>query len=399
MASPLAVLRFFTFGFFIVCNTILCSVGVWNLSLVQTRSVYNAQIAAYMVFLGAFGLVWIFPLIFIDLLRPNALTSRIWVEIIWVTIFWIMELSGAAALSAIVPSNQCLPRQGRIAAYVCLSGKVLLGFAWVITLILLAYMVMLAAYAIVHHTTDPNVWNETVREYPWFSARSTLSSSPPSPTADRGLGAPSLKHPRPKAAFNPAGLTRKLSPFEDPIQPVPTFNNIPRPSYQPPHRHYEGLQFTMGQDPVPVNNPAFMRSREAPKPPVSVPSLYPEHLQGHLSTEARNNMYNQSRQLEGHEPSLVGDWPRNSRSNGHGRRLPPPPPPRIDTEANVLTQQPLSSISLGQRMRLSGTTNAPSPSSYGLVSPIWGPQSTSIRRQAPPPLNLDGISNIYGTCR
>jgi len=36
--------RFYLFsGLFVVCNTILCSVGVWNLSLVQTRSFYNGS--------------------------------------------------------------------------------------------------------------------------------------------------------------------------------------------------------------------------------------------------------------------------------------------------------------------------------------------------------------------
>jgi len=398
MTSVLVALRFFTFGFFIVCNTILCSVGVWNLSLVQTKSVYNAQIAAYMIFLGAFGLVWIFPLIFIDLLRRNAFTSRIWVEMIWVTVFWIMELSGAAALSAIVPNNQCLPRQGSTAANVCLSGKVLLGFAWVITLILLAYMITLAVYVVMHQTTDPNVWNETVREYPWFSTCSTLSSCPPSPIADKGPGVPSLKHPRPRAAFNPAELVRERSPFEDPVQPAPTFNSIPRPSYQPPQRHYEGPHFSTVHDSTPVINPPFVRPREAPEPPVRSQSLYPGHLQAHLSMEARNNLHNQSRQLEGWEPSPLGDWPRNPRSKGHGRRQ-PQPRPRIDTEASTLTQQSLSLNSRDQRMGLFGTTNALSSSPYVLESPILGPQSTSVRRQPPPPLNLDGISNTHNARR
>jgi hypothetical protein len=254
---------------------------------------------------------------------------------------------------------------------------------------------MLAVYALMHHATDPNVWNETVREYPWFSARSTLSSSPPSPTVEKGLRAPSLKHPRPKVAFNPAGLTRKLSPFEDPIQPVPTFDSIPQPSCQPPQRCYENLY----SDSVSVIEPAFMRPREAPRPPVGVPSLYPEHLQGHLSKEARNNLYGQSRRLEGQEPSPIGNWPTNSRRNGHERRLPSPPRPRINTEANAFTQQPLSSLSPDQRKGLSGTTNSPSPGSHRLGSPVWGPQSASIRRQPPPPLNLDGISNTHGTRR
>lgn len=396
MASALVGLRFFTFGIFIVCSTVLCSVAVWNISLVTSvESRYNEQIAAYLIFLGAFGLVWIFPLIFIDLIRSNALTSRVWFELIWVAVFWIMELSGAAALSAIVPSNLCLPRRGKVAANVCVSGKVLLGFAWVITLILLAYMVTLAIYAVIHHTTDPNVWHETVREYPWFSTRSTLSSTPPSPVVEKAPGVPILKHPRPKAAFNPTGLTRSLSPLEDSIQPVPTFDRIPQPSYQPPQRRFEGHHFAATQDPVSIIDPTFTRPREAPRPPVKVQSLYPEHLQAHLPMEARNNLYNRSRQLEDQEPPLIGNWPKNSQSNRYSRRLPPLPRSHINTEANALTQ-PLSSIPSDQRVGLFGTAIVPSP---GLGSPVLGPQSASTRRQPPPPLNLDGISNTYNARR
>lgn len=401
MASALVGLRFFTFGIFIVCSTVLCSVAVWNISLVTSvESRYNEQIAAYMIFLGAFGLVWIFPLIFIDLIRSNALTSRVWFEVIWLAIFWIMELSGAAALSAIVPSNLCLPRRGKVAANVCLSGKLLLGFAWVITLMLLAYMVTLAIFAIIHHSTDPNVWHETVREYPWFSTRSTLSSTPPSPVVEKAPGVPILKHPRPKAAFTPAGLTRSLSPLEDPIQPVPTFDRIPQPSYQPPQRRYQGLHFAAtSQDPVSIIDPTFTRPREAPRPPVKVQSLYPEHLQAHIPMEARNNLYDSSRQLESQGPPLVGNWSQNSQGNRHSRRLPPVPRSRINTEANSLTQQPLSSIPLDQRVGLFGTAIVSSPGPYNLGSPVLGPQSASTRRQPPPPLNLDGISNTYNARR
>jgi hypothetical protein len=252
-------------------------------------------------------------------------------------------------------------------------------------------MGMLAVYAIVHHTSDPNVWKENVREYPWFSTRSTLSSSPPSPVVEKGP-AVSLKHPRPKPAFNPVGLTRSLSP-EDLIQPVPTFDQIPQPSYQPSQWRFEGLEFAPTQDPVRINYPTFTRPREAPRPPVRVQSLYPEHLQAHVSIEARNNLYNHSRQVENQEPPPLGDWPRNSRGNGSNKRLPPPPRPRVNTEANAMMQQLPTSVSLDQRGRLSGTTNVPSPGSYRLGSPKWGPQSASIRRQPPPPLNLDGISN------
>ena len=262
---------------------------------------------------------------------------------------------------------------------------------------------MLAIYSILHHTTDSNVWNETVRGYPWFSACSTLSSSPPSPVLEKGPGMPSLKlprpklslkHPRPKPAFNPEGLTRSLQTFDDAIHPVPTFDRIPGTSYQPAQRHYEGLHLATMQDPAPIVDPLFVRPREAPRPPDRAQTLYPEHLQAHLSTEARNNIYNQSRQLQAQEPSPIGDWPKTSQSSRHNKRLPPPPRPPINTEVNPLTQQPLSSISLDRRMRSSGTADAPSPSSHTLGSPIWGPKSASVRRQPPPPLNLNGISNV-----
>jgi hypothetical protein len=399
MASALVGVRYFVLGLFIACNTVICSVGVWNLSVVQSRSkFYNAQVSAYMIFLGAFGLLCIFPLIFIDLIRRHAFTSRIWVELTWLTIFWTMELAGAAALSAIVPSNHCRFHRGKVGAKACLSGQILLAFAWIITLILLGYMVMLAVYAIVHQVSDSNVWNETVREYPWFASRSTLSSSPPSPSVEKGRGLPTLEHPRPQAVFNPLELVRETSPFDDPILPVPTFDSIPQPSYQPTHRSYDGLHFATMQDPIPIVEPAFTRTREAPKPPVRVHSLYPEHMQAQLSVDARNNLYSQSIQLEGQDPFPIGDWPRLPRRPS--RRRPPPPPFRqISTEASALTQQPLPPIPSDQQ-GLSGTTNAPLPPPYKLGSPVRGPQwSNSIRKQPPPPLNLDGISNTSDHAR
>ena len=267
----------------------------------------------------------------------------------------------------------------------------------------LAYMVTLAIYTIVHYATDSNVLNETVREYPWFAGKSTLSSSPPSPVVETGMGmgAPSLKHPRPKAVFDPSGITRERSPFDDPIQPVPTFDRVPEQSYQPAQRTYEGLHFATVEDSPRIIEPVFTRPREAPKPPVRVQSLYPEHMQAQLSMEARNNLTRQLGQLEGHEPSPIGDWPRSSRNNGttngYGRRQPPAPPlPQINTEASTSAQQPLPSISPNQRFRLSGTTNVSSPASpYKLGSPVRGHQRTgSARKLPPPPLNLDGISNI-----
>jgi len=227
----------------------------------------------------------------------------------------------------------------------------------------------------VHHVTDPSVWNETVREYPWFAGRSTLASSPPSPTVEKGRGAPPLEHPRPRTAFDPSGFNRGSSQTDDTVQPVPTFDRIPEPSHRPAERSYEGLHVATMQDPPPIIDPTFTRPREAPKPPPKVLSLYPEHMQAQLSMETRNNLYSQSSQLEGQEPSPIGDWPNTSRktgtTHGHGRGRSPSSLPRTNT------------------------TDVPSPvSPYKLGSPTRGPRGgDSVRKQPPPPLNLNGISN------
>ena len=263
---------------------------------------------------------------------------------------------------------------------------------------------MLAIYTVAHQASDPsgNIWNETVREYPWFADRSTLSSAPPSPTVERPPRLLSLKlslkHPRPRAAFNPSDLAREKSPFDDPVDPilpVSTFDRVPEPSYQPAQRSYEGLHFATMRDPPPIIDTSFTRPRGAPQPPVRAQSLYPVHMQAQLPIDARDNMYRQSSLLEGMEPSPIGDWPRKSRNNGYGRRQ-----PQANTKASASTQQPLSSTSSDQRLGLSGTTNASSPLSQKLGSPVRGPRrNNSIRKLPPPPLNLDGISNSSSHAR
>jgi len=157
------------------------------------------------------------------------------------------------------------------------------------------------------------------------------------------------------------------------------------------------LHFPLRVYPPPIISPSFIRTREAPKPPVRVNSLYPEHMQAQLSIDARNNLYGRSMQLEGQEPSPIGDWPsrNNSTTNKYSKRQPPPPPPsrRANTGPSAFTQQ--SPSTSDHPFSSSGTTRVSSPvSTYRLGSPVRGPQWTSSsRRHAPPPLNLDGISN------
>ena len=59
---------------------------------VLTRHDVSAFIDAYLIAIGAAGILWMFPVMFLDQLRKNALVSRVWFECVWVGLFWLLNL-------------------------------------------------------------------------------------------------------------------------------------------------------------------------------------------------------------------------------------------------------------------------------------------------------------------
>lgn len=176
--------RYLVFGLLVICNAILCSVAVWNLSYAQSVG-QNFQLDTFLTFLGAFALVFIFTIIVVEILRKNAVTGRLWFEVLWVGIFWIMELSGAAAVSASAYDLSCGAQSTLVSNVACSSTHVILAFSWLSTVILLVYFVSLMCAAIIRHKHDPQIWHAEVVEFCQSNARYGLRSAPTSPILPR----------------------------------------------------------------------------------------------------------------------------------------------------------------------------------------------------------------------
>ncbi|KAG1877877.1 hypothetical protein DFJ58DRAFT_753076 [Suillus subalutaceus] len=252
MKSTMFFARYILFGLFVVCNAIICTVAVWNHSLVQATGSQTAQVDVYLIFLGAFSLAFIFPIIFADLLCTDPFSARVWIECAWVALIWLMQLGGAAAVTAIAPHIQCSAQATKVNHNSCLSTNVLVAFTWICTIILLLYLSLLVVTAVTTQAIDPGVWHHNVRYLRIETTRQCLPSAQNSPTTPRfvkGRGT-SVAHkprsPRP-VALNPdyghrAGLDseyeiehyRPHEPQHIPVDSALSLPEAPSVSYPSP---------------------------------------------------------------------------------------------------------------------------------------------------------------------
>lgn len=199
MKSTLLFARYVLFGLFVVCNAIICSVAVWNHSLVQATGSQTLQVDVYLIFLGAFSLVFIFPIIFADLLCTDPFSARVWFECAWVALLWLMQLAGAAAVTAIAPHIECSAQATKVNDNACSSTNVLVAFTWICTIILLLYLSLLVVTAVTTQRVDPGVWHHNVRYLRIETTRQCLPSAQNSPTTPRfikGRGTSEAYKPR-----------------------------------------------------------------------------------------------------------------------------------------------------------------------------------------------------------
>lgn len=335
--------RYLVFGLLVICNAILCSVAVWNLSLAQSVG-QNLQVDAFLTFLGAFSLLFIFTIVFIEILRRNTVTGRLWFEVSWVGLFWIMELSGAAAVSAIAPDVLC-GRSALIDA-ACTSTQVLLAFSWLSTIILLVYLVCLVCMAIIRQKRDPQIWHASVFEFWRSDTRHNLKSAPASPSLPRFRKTPEMFAPQPR-------------------HPLPSTVYAYRfgmgPEYQIEHFRPSSPAAERPVPTMPVGSKSSM--------PAS--SLYPQHL--HFSLTPQQT----SRPSSASPPPPLGKWPR---PNAVDQPLRSKQKTTLDTfsfPARDATNPPLGAVS--------------SHSSSPPRSKPLGPRTSSEVRR-PPPLDLTQIS-------
>jgi hypothetical protein len=156
----------------IIANSLICSIGAWQLS-----SLAGLPIDKYLIFLGAFGLAFVFTLIFIELALQNPITSRLWFEFLWVGLFFAMEFAGAVAFSTKFPVI-CSSTAG---VDPCRSARPLLAFSWICTAILAGYLILLAFPTYQCHRSNSRIWQYPVKKFRWSDPKKCLFSAPSSP--------------------------------------------------------------------------------------------------------------------------------------------------------------------------------------------------------------------------
>ncbi|KAH7914983.1 hypothetical protein BJ138DRAFT_1123048 [Hygrophoropsis aurantiaca] len=305
MKLTLFFVRYVAFGFFVICNAIVCSVAVWNYSLAQSLG-QGLSVDIYLIFTSALSLIIVFPIIFADLVCTNPFTSRVYFECTWLGIFWALELAGAAAVSAINSSSLCGHEASPLGVDSCTSTHVLLAFSWMCTFITLLYLLVLVIITTSVHREDRFIWYANMRELNKVSVRKCLPSAPTSPVLHRSQKAspPEIYAPKPrrpsenmKAVYaHRAGLSSdyEIEHFRTPeteyaVPPIPEAKPIlsialPTPaithanSHQPPILHPLNTQRT------------------------SVSSLYPNQVQSTIPYQPHS--------ISPPFPSPLGDWPK-----------------------------------------------------------------------------------------
>jgi len=354
------------------------------MSLAQSAG-YSTQISVYLIFLGAFALLCGFPIIFIDLVRENAITSRIWFECLWVGLFWVMELSAAAAVTATMLASMCSAGAQIKSVDTCTSTRVLMAFTWLCAGILLIYLVALTASAIIHHSADSQIWHATAKNYSWFATRSSICSAPPSPLVEKSV---SVVAPQPRPALSAPRQTWMFDSNTD--YPPPVHATLAqRPPQVPEFVH---MSHDYAQQPVFPLAPSLppppsnqRQPREVPRLTI-VPSLYPQHLHSSITPSARTSIQRPSVQIE---PSPLGDWPRKSMTEQRPRRRPPSAPGTTQATSQLPPALPERS---GEITSLAPGETSPPRHPRG---PRAGHDSQRLRNtHRPPPLNLSGISSM-----
>ncbi|KAJ6596788.1 hypothetical protein DFH09DRAFT_1132723 [Mycena vulgaris] len=297
----LATLRYGVFAVFIVCNAILASVAVWNASLVSPPG-RDSRIDTYLVVVGALGLALTFTIIFAELVRRNA---RVWVEILWSFVFFILDLAGAAILSTVGPDDMCKqytnskPPPGS-----CSSTRVLMGFTWLCTFILLIYLVLLVLLTTIHRNNEsvPRIWKCTVHDFPPLTSPRSNAQALPQFTKDRMTERPNAV-PSALYSLRSAGLGSQyqIEHFKPPAHaPGPPAPSSPVAS---PADHLHRNPSTAGTVQAAVAlYPQFLSSAYvSPPPPAQTQRI------GHASPA----------------PPPLGDWPRVDAPLRIKRKLPP----------------------------------------------------------------------------
>lgn len=342
------------------------------------------MIDGYLIFLGASGLLLIFPILFFELYGKDVFLGRVWFELLWVGFFSIMDLVGAAVTTAHSGSQTC--SSGALASLTsiqespCPSSQVLQAFAWISTILLLGYLTLLFILTMVIQREDSSIWHHSVRKFPLMKGQALKSvpASPSLPTFHRQ----SIAAPRPRriAAIRQAILSyRSGLSLEYEVEP-----------YRTPDLAPTGV--------------AQMSQAWPILPSAYVPPL-PVHVQAQQQSSFASPFYHTSVQTA-IEPQPQFPPPVQT---SQPRRLPPSPPPLGDWPRLDATSRPrnVKRKTLTEPLPRAEVEPAPRPQSRsGAVPrpqprlPVHYPQPprsqalSQSRRQPLPPITTSNPTTV-----
>ncbi|KAK7043586.1 hypothetical protein VNI00_008197 [Paramarasmius palmivorus] len=336
MQNIIILFRYVVFGFFIVFNSVIASVAVWNITFVPSKQTTANNVDAFLIFVGSSGLIVVFSIIFTELGRRNAFTSRLWFELIWTGVCALLQLSGAIASSVTVPSGTC-----DVSTTACNSAKVLIAFAWMNTIILLVYVTSMTTFLLIYSKEDPRIWQLNIHNLP--DIRKPTTTSPPSPILPTLPSLPTLP-----ALPTLPGLPNFVRRPASIVAPQP--RKPPAPTTMYSYRSGLSPDYRIEHFQPPESFPPFETS-DSPPPvklqPNRPSSLYPEFLSPSLAS------------------SDIKPSPSISRQPPSVKQSPTPPPlgkwPRADIMSLPSATKPTPTLPKGQISR-SASRRPPSPS-------------------------------------
>ncbi|TFK42685.1 hypothetical protein BDQ12DRAFT_676626, partial [Crucibulum laeve] len=361
-------------GLFIICNAIIASIAVWNLSILQSSglSLSSTGIDSFLVFVGTSGLCLIFVIIFLELSDKDIFIGRVWFECAWVGLYGAMQLAGAVALTSVAHHQSCNPTIFSPTGSSCESTQILLAFTWISGLFLMSYLLLLVVASVIKSKKDPTIWHCNVRRFPWVRVRHSVPSGPSSPALPRFQSPPPIIAPKPQRA--PA-LPEAIYSYRSGLS-----SEYEVEHYQPYGMINSGPITDTSFPPVlaPLRHPSQSRAAYST-------AFYPQLVQNAISSQPSPSYVPQQNPMPPSPPPL-GDWPRldatsrPSRTKQRQLSNGPQAPTPADVPNPIPPQGPPPSSPAG--------ASRPRPG---------GPRrrSNSGENSRPPQLDLSNISSFH----
>ncbi|KAF9001863.1 hypothetical protein BDQ17DRAFT_1357616 [Cyathus striatus] len=110
---------------------------------------------------------------FLELLGHETVLGKVWFETARVSLHFALELGAAIGLTVVSHPRLCFNNRFSVTfldilpTSLCASTKVLQAFAWICTLSLTCYLLLLVTSIIIRRKQDQTIWHCSMSRFPW----------------------------------------------------------------------------------------------------------------------------------------------------------------------------------------------------------------------------------------